>query len=123
MKKLLIMAFAVLTVSTFAADKTTETTVNAVESKGIEATHIFESKNISNVQVQQAPSLGDSFMAAFGMSEGNVGGQQGSSSSSSSSSTAATGSAASVGAVSAAVNSASVNVSNSTTIITPYGKY
>lgn len=123
MKKLLIIFFAVLTVSIFAAEKNTETTANTIENRNIEKTRVFESKNISNVQVQQAPSLGDSFMAAFGMSEGNAGGQQGSSSSSSSSSTAATGASASVGTVSAAVNSATVNVSNSTTIITPYGKY
>lgn len=119
MKKLLIMVFAVLTVSAFAAEENKE---NTVENKNIESTHILEAKDIANVQVQEV-SLGESFMAAFGMSEGNAGGQQGSSSSSSSSSTAATGASASVGTVSAAVNSATVNVSNSTTIITPYGKY
>lgn len=113
MKKLLIMAFAVLTVSAFAAEESKE---NTVENKNIESTHILETKDIANVQVQEV-SLGESFMAAFGMSEGSVGGQQGSGSSSSSSSTAT------AGAVSAATNAATVNVSNSTTIITPYGKY
>lgn len=106
MKKLLIMAFAVLTVSAFAAEETKE---NTVENKNIESTHILEAKDIANVQVQEV-SLGESFMAAFGMSEGNVGG----SSSSQSSST---------GATTAATNAAVTSSNNSVTIITPYGKY
>lgn len=106
MKKLLIMAFAVLTVSAFAAEENKE---NTVENKNIESTHILEAKDIANVQVQEV-SLGESFMVAFGMSEGNVGGSSSSQTSS-------------AGATTAAVNSATVNVSNSTTIITPYGKY
>lgn len=113
MKKLLIMAFAVLSVSAFAAEENRENTTNAVENRNIEATNIVESREIANVQVQEV-SLGESFMAAFGMSEGNVGGS--SSSETGSSSTAA-------GATTAATNAAIVNVSNSTTIITPYGKY
>lgn len=106
MKKLLIMAFAVLTVSAFAAEESKE---NTVENKNIESTHILEAKDIANVQVQEV-SLGESFMAAFGMSEGNVGGSSSSQTSS-------------AGATTAATNAATVNVSNSTTIITPYGKY
>ncbi len=106
MKKLLIMAFAVLTVSAFAAEESKE---NTVENKNIESTHVLEAKDIANVQVQEV-SLGESFMAAFGMSEGSVGGSSSSQTSS-------------AGATTAAVNSATVNVSNSTTIITPYGKY
>ena len=111
MKKLLIMAFAVLTVSAFAAEESKE---NTVENKNIESTHILEAKDIANVQVQEV-SLGESFMAAFGMSEGNVGGS--SSSETGSSSTVA------AGATTAATNAAVTNSNNSVTIITPYGKY
>lgn len=110
MKKLLMMVFAVLTVSTFAAEEATENTVNVIENKNIETAHVLEARDVANVQVQQGASLGDSFMAAFGMSEGNVGGSSSSQTSS-------------VGATTAATNAAIVNVNNSTTIITPYGKY
>ncbi|WP_294707334.1 hypothetical protein [uncultured Fusobacterium sp.] len=106
MKKLLIMAFAVLTVSAFAAEESKE---NTVENKNIESTHVLEAKDIANVQVQEV-SLGESFMAAFGMSEGNV---EGSSSSQTSS----------AGATTAATNAAVTSSNNSVTIITPYGKY
>ncbi len=106
MKKLLIMAFAVLTVSAFAAEETKE---NTVENKNIESTHILEAKDIANVQVQEV-SLGESFMAAFGMSEGNVGGSSSSQTSS-------------AGATTAATNAAVTSSNNSVTIITPYGKY
>ena len=78
MKKLLIMAFAVLTVSAFAAEESKE---NTVENKNIESTHILEAKDIANVQIQEV-SLGESFMAAFGMSERNVGGSSSSQTSS-----------------------------------------
>ncbi|MEE1474912.1 hypothetical protein [Fusobacterium sp.] len=106
MKKLLIMAFAVLTVSAFAAEESKE---NTVENKNIESTHILEAKDIANVQVQEV-SLGESFMAAFGMSEGNVGGSSSSQTSSAGTTTAAT-------------NAAVTSSNNSVTIITPYGKY
>lgn len=106
MKKLLIMAFAVLTVSAFAAEESKESTV---ENKNIESTHILEAKDIANVQIQEV-SLGESFMAAFGMSERNVG-------RSSSSQTS------SAGATTAATNAAVTSSNNSITIITPYGKY
>ncbi|MBS5789921.1 hypothetical protein [Fusobacterium sp.] len=106
MKKLLIMAFAVLTVSAFAAEETKE---NTVENKNIESTHILEAKDIANVQVQEV-SLGESFMAAFGMLEENVGGSSSSQSSS-------------AGATTAATNAAVTSSNNSVTIITPYGKY
>ncbi len=106
MKKLLIMAFAVLTVSAFAAEESKE---NTVENKNIESTHILEAKDIANVQVQEV-SLGESFMAAFGMSEGNVGGSSSSQTSS-------------AGATTAATNAAVTSSNNSITIITPYGKY
>lgn len=101
MKKLLIMAFAVLTVSAFAAEESKE---NTVENKNIESTHILEAKDIANVQVQEV-SLGESFMAAFGMSEN----------SSSATTNTANGSTA--------TNAGVVNSNNSVTIITPYGKY
>lgn len=106
MKKLLIIAFAVLTVSAFAAEESKE---NTVENKNIESTHILEAKDIANVQVQEV-SLGESFMAAFGMSEGNVGGSSSSQTSS-------------AGATTAATNAAVTSSNNSVTIITPYGKY
>ena len=106
MKKLLIMAFAVLTVSAFAAEESKE---NTVENKNIESTHILEAKDIANVQVQEV-SLGESFMAAFGMSERNVGGSSSSQTSS-------------AGATTAATNAAVTSSNNSVTIITPYGKY
>lgn len=106
MKKLLIMAFAVLTVSALAAEESKE---NTVENKNIESTHVLEAKDIANVQVQEV-SLGESFMAAFGMSEGNVGGSSSSQTSS-------------AGATTAATNAAVTSSNNSVTIITPYGKY
>lgn len=106
MKKLLIMAFAVLTVSAFAAEESKE---NTVENKNIESTHILEAKDIANVQIQEV-SLGESFMAAFGMSERNVGGSSSSQTSS-------------AGATTAATNAAVTSSNNSVTIITPYGKY
>lgn len=102
MKKLLLMAFAVLTVSAFAAEENKETTQNQVE----------KNRNIATVKVQGADvSLGDSFMAAFGMSES---GAQGGSSS---------GTEGSTSSASTAANTAVVNANNSVTIVTPYGKY
>ena len=98
MKKLLLMAFAVLTVSAFAAEENKETTQNQVEKNvKIESQQVIQKTEMS---------LGESFMAAFGMSEG---GQQSGS--------------GSVGVTSAAANTATVNAANSTTIVTPYGKY
>ena len=107
------MAFAVLTVSAFAAEESKE---NTVENKNIESTHILEAKDIANVQVQEV-SLGESFMAAFGMSES---GAQGGNSSGTEGSTSST---SIVGAASVAANTAAVNANNSVTIVTPYGKY
>ena len=96
MKKLLLMTFAILTVSAFAAEENKET--NQVE----------KNVKIESQQVVQKTemSLGESFMAAFGMSEG---GQQ--------------SGRESVGVTSSAANAATVNATNSTTIVTPYGKY
>ena len=96
MKKLLLMAFAILTVSAFAAEENKET--NQVE----------KNVKIESQQVVQKTemSLGESFMAAFGMSEG---GQQSGSES--------------VGVTSSAANTAAVNANNNVTIVTPYGKY
>lgn len=94
MKKLLLMAFAILTVSAFAVEENKET--NQVEKNvKIESQQVIQKTEMS---------LGESFMAAFGMSEG---GQQ----------------SGSVGVTSAAANTATVNAANSTTIVTPYGKY
>ena len=96
MKKLLLMAFAILTVSAFAVEENKET--NQVE----------KNVKIESQQVVQKTemSLGESFMAAFGMSEG---GQQ--------------SGRESVSVTSSAANAATVNATNSTTIVTPYGKY
>lgn len=97
MKKLLLMAFAMLTVSAFAAEENKET--NQVE----------KNVKIESQQVVQKTemSLGESFMAAFGMSEG---GQQ-------------QGGNENVAITSAAANAAVTNVNNGVTIVTPYGKY
>ena len=60
MKKLLLMAFAILTVSVFAAEENKET--NQVEKNvKIESQQVIQKTEMS---------LGESFMAAFGMSEG-----------------------------------------------------
>ena len=108
MKKLLLMTFAILTVSAFAAEKNKEATQNQVE----------KNRNIATVKVQGADvSLRESFMAAFGMSES---GAQGGNSSGTEGSTSST---STVGATSVATNTAAVNVNNSVTIVTPYGKY
>lgn len=97
MKKLLLMAFAMLTVSAFAAEENKET--NQVE----------KNVKIESQQVVQKTemSLGESFMAAFGMSEG---GQQ-------------QGGNENVAITSAAANAAVTNANNGVTIVTPYGKY
>ena len=107
MKKLLLMTFAILTVSAFAAEENKEATQNQIE----------KNRNIATVKVQGADvSLGESFMAAFGMSKsGAQGGSSGTEGSTSSTST--------VGAASTAANTAAVNANNSVTIVTPYGKY
>ena len=108
MKKLLLMTFAILTLSAFAAEENKEATQNQIE----------KNRNIATVKVQEADvSLGDSFMAAFGMSES---GTQGGNSSGTEGSTSST---STVGAASVAANTAAVNANNSVTIVTPYGKY
>lgn len=96
MKKLLLMTFTILTVSAFAAEENKET--NQVEKNvKIESQQVIQKTEMS---------LGESFMAAFGMSEG---GQQSGSES--------------VGVTSSAANTATVNANNNVTIVTPYGKY
>lgn len=113
MKKLLIVAFSLLATTAFCAERT----VNTPVSNGVTTNQMTQSTPV----MTQTPniSVGDSFMAAFGMG-GNttVGGAEGGSSSS----TGSTGaSSASAGAVASALN-ASTNVSNgSVTITTPYG--
>ena len=93
MKKLLLIAFAILTVSAFAAEENKET--NQVE----------KNVKIESQQVVQKTemSLGESFMAAFGMSEG---GQQ-------------QGGNENVAITSAAANAAVTNANNGVTIVTP----
>ena len=96
MKKLLLMTFAILTVSAFAAEENKET--NQVEKNvKIESQQVIQKTEMS---------LGESFMAAFGMSEG---GQQSGSES--------------IGVTSSSANTATVNANNNVTIVTPYGKY
>ena len=96
MKKLLLMTFAILTVSAFAAEENKET--NQVEKNvKIESQQVIQKTEMS---------LGESFMEAFGMSEG---GQQSGSES--------------VGVTSSSANTATVNANNNVTIVTPYGKY
>ena len=113
MKKLLIVAFSLLATTAFCAERT----VNTPVSNGVTTNQMTQSTPV----MTQTPniSVGDSFMAAFGMG-GNttVGGAEGGNSSS----TGSTGaSSASAGAVASALN-ASTNVSNgSVTITTPYG--
>ena len=119
MKKLLLMAFAILTVSAFAAEENTNTVTQV------------ENTNITAVQVQGADvSLGESFMVAFGMTsktadvvQDTTSGVEGTPTTSSATAAAGVASVATVGAASAAANAASVNAANSTTIVTPYGKY
>ena len=99
MKKLLLMAFAIFTVSAFAVEENKETTQNQIEKNvKIESQQVIQKTEMS---------LGESFMEAFGMSEG--GHQQGGNES--------------IGITSSAANTATVNATNSTTIVTPYGKY
>ena len=62
MKKLLIMAFAVLTVSAFAAEESKE---NTVENKNIESTHILEAKDIAKQGKQDETSFIGSLSAAY----------------------------------------------------------
>ena len=122
MKKLLLMAFAILTVSAFAVEENKETTQNQIEKNvKIESQQVIQKTEIS---------LGESFMIAFGMTSNTAdiaqdttsGAVEGTTATAPAVSTAAV-SAATVGAVSAAVNTAVVNANNSTTIVTPYGKY
>lgn len=113
MKKLLLIAFAILTVSAFAAEENANTVTQV------------ENTNIAAVQIQGTDiSLGESFMAAFGMTEGTAqGGNSSGNEGGSTSGSTTSSSAAAVGVASAAANTAAVNAANSTTIVTPYGKY
>ena len=121
MKKLLLMAFAILTVSAFAAEENKET--NQVE----------KNVKIESQQVVQKTemSLGESFMTAFGMTSNTAdvaqdttsGTVEGTTGGGTTVAAPAVSTVATVGAVSAAVNTAVVNANNSTTIVTPYGKY
>ena len=99
MKKLLLMAFAIFTVSAFAVEENKETTQNQIEKNvKIESQQVIQKTEMS---------LGESFMEAFGMSEG--GHQQGGNEN--------------VAITSAAANAAVTNANNGVTIVTPYGKY
>lgn len=118
MKKLLIVAFSLLATTAFCAERT----VNTPVSNGVTTNQMTQSTPV----MTQTPniSVGDSFMAAFGMG-GNttVGGAEGGSSSSTGStgsSSAATGTA-SAGAVASALNVSTTVSSGSVTITTPYG--
>ena len=123
MKKLLLMAFAVLTVSAFAVEENKETTQNQVEKNvRIESQQVIQKTEMS---------LGESFMTAFGMTSNTAdvaqdttsGTVEGTTGGGTTVAAPAVSTVATVGAVSAAVNTAVVNANNSTTIVTPYGKY
>lgn len=103
MKKLMLIALLVLGVTAFAADE--DTTV-AVETRDV--------PNIAAVNEVTTMSLGESFMAAFGMGDTTVAGGA---------TTEGGATASSVGIASAAANAATTAANNSTTIVTPYGKY
>lgn len=110
MKKLLIIAFSLLATTAFCAERT----VNTPVSNGVTTNQMTQSTPV----MTQTPniSVGDSFMAAFGMG-GNTtagGSSEGGSGSSSSSSS-------SVGSVSSALNVSTTIANGSVTIATPYG--
>lgn len=110
MKKLLIVAFSLLATTAFCAERT----VNTPVSNGVTTNQMTQSTPV----MTQTPniSVGDSFMAAFGMS-GNTttgGSSEGGSVSSSSGSS-------STGSVSSALNVSTTIANGSVTIATPYG--
>lgn len=109
MKKLLIIAFSLLATTAFCAKKT----VNTTASNGTITTQMTQANPV--VTTTSTVSLGDSFMAAFGMS-GNttVGG-------SSEGGSGSTGTA-SAGSVSSALNVSTTIANGSVTIATPYNK-
>lgn len=117
MKKLLIVAFSLLATTAFCAERTVNTPVsNGSTTQMTQSTPVMtQTPNIS---------VGDSFMAAFGMGGSTTaGGTEGGSSSSTGStgsSSAATG-VASAGAVASALNVSTTISSGSVTITTPYG--
>lgn len=130
MKKIVLTMFAILAVSSFAAE------TNNVNNIGNE--------NVL-VQATQGISKSDSFMMAFGMdtetrigdarvegssSSSSSGTESGSTTSTSGSGTGAgtvvssgAGAAVSVGVATAAINAITSTANNSVTIVTPYGKY
>ena len=110
MKKLLIIAFSLLATIVFCAEKT----VNMTTSNGTTTTQMTQSNPV--MTTTSTVSLGDSFMAAFGMS-GNTttgGSSEGGSGSSSSGSS-------STGSISSALNVSTTIANGSVTIATPYG--
>lgn len=110
MKKLLIIAFSLLATIAFCAEKT----VNMTTSNGTTTTQMTQSNPV--MTTTSTVSLGDSFMAAFGMS-GNTttgGSSEGGSGSSSSGSS-------STGSISSALNVSTTIANGSVTIATPYG--
>ena len=109
MKKLLIVAFSLLATTAFCAEKT----VNTPVSNGVTTNQMTQSNPV--MTTTSTVSLGDSFMAAFGMS-GNTttgGSSEGGSGSSSGSS--------STGSISSALNVSTTIANGSVTIATPYG--
>ena len=109
MKKLLIIAFSLLATTVFCAEKTT-----TAEKTTVTTAQMTETNPV--MTTTSTVSLGDSFMAAFGMS-GNTttgGSSEGGSGSSSSGSS-------STGSISSALNVSTTIASGSVTIATPYG--
>ncbi len=103
MKKLMLIALLVLGATAFAAE---ENTTTEVETRDV--------PNIAAVNEVTTMSLGESFMVAFGMGDTTVAGSL---------NEGGTASSTAVGIASAAANAATIATNNSTTIVTPYGKY
>lgn len=105
MKKLLIIAFSLLATTVFCAEKT----VNMTTSNGTTTTQMTQANPV--MTTTSTVSLGDSFMAAFGMGGNTTAGG-----------TSEGGSGtASAGSVSSALNVSTTIANGSVTIATPYG--
>lgn len=101
MKKLMVILFSALTVAAFAAQEDENSQLEKLENL----------EDVAVVQVEEV-GLGDSFMAAFGMETNNENLSAGQIEQGAATAAASTASAATA-----------VATSNSTTIVTPYGKY
>lgn len=105
MKKLLIIAFSLLATIVFCAEKT----VNMTTSNGTTTTQMTQSNPV--MTTTSTVSLGDSFMAAFGMSGNTTTGGSSEGGSGSSSGSSSTGSISSALNVSTTIANGSVTLS------------